>query len=90
MNADVVLTLEKHAHALTVPVQSLTLRDGGRFVMIVNPRGAIEERPIKVGIETPAQVEVLSGVARDELVIVGNRSLLRAGQKVEPKLGGIG
>jgi len=90
MNADVVLTLEKHANALTVPVQSLTLRDGARFVMVVNPQGAIEERPIKVGIETPAQVEVLSGVARDELVIVGNRSQLRAGQKVEPKLGGIG
>ena len=51
--------------------------------------GAIEERAIKVGIETPAQVEVLSGVARDELVIVGNRSQLRAGQKVETKLGGI-
>jgi RND family efflux transporter MFP subunit len=89
MNADVVLTLEKHANTLTVPVQSLTLRDGSRFVMVVNPQGAIEERAIKVGIETPAQVEVLSGVARDELVIVGNRSQLRAGQKVETKLGGI-
>src|SRR5947209_4022504 len=88
MNADVVLTLEKHANALTVPVQSLTLRDGARFVMVVNPQGAIEERPIKVGIETPAKVEVLSGVRQDELVIVGNRSQLRAGQKVEPQLAG--
>jgi hypothetical protein len=33
---------------------------------------------------------VLSGVRPDELVIVGNRSQLRPGQKVEPKLGGIG
>jgi RND family efflux transporter MFP subunit len=90
MNADVVLTLEKRANALTVPVQSLTLRDGARFVMVVNPQGAIEERPIQVGIETPAKVEVLSGVRPDELVIVGNRSQLRPGQKVEPKLGGIG
>jgi RND family efflux transporter MFP subunit len=89
MNADVVLTLERHANALTVPVQSLTMRDGARFVMVVNPEGAIEERPIKVGIETPANVEVLSGVKKDELVIVGNRSQLRAGQKVETKLGGI-
>jgi RND family efflux transporter MFP subunit len=89
MSADVVLTLEKHANTLTVPVQSLTLRDGARFVMVVNAEGAIEERPIKVGIETPASVEVLSGVQKDELVIVGNRSQLRAGQKVEAKLGGI-
>jgi RND family efflux transporter MFP subunit len=86
MNADVVLTLEKRANALTVPVQSLTMRDGARFVMVVNPEGAIEERPIKVGIETPANVEVLSGVKKDELVIVGNRSQLRAGQKVETQL----
>jgi RND family efflux transporter MFP subunit len=89
MNADVVLTLEKHAGALTVPVQSLSIRDGERFVMVVNTQGAIEERPIKVGIETPAQVEILKGVAADELVIIGNKSQLRAGQKVEPKLGGI-
>ena len=89
MNADVVLTLEKHANTLTVPVQSLTMRDGARFVMVVNREGAIEERAIKVGIETPANVEVLSGVQKDELVIVGNRSQLRAGQKVETKLGGI-
>jgi RND family efflux transporter MFP subunit len=89
MNADVVLTLERHASALTVPVQSLTLRDGARFVMVVNREGSIEERAIKVGIETPAKVEVLSGVQQDELVIVGNRSQLRAGQKVEPQLGGI-
>jgi RND family efflux transporter MFP subunit len=89
MNADVVLTLEKRPGALTVPVQSLTLREGNRFVMVVNAQGAIEERPIKVGIETPANVEVLSGVRKDELVIVGNRSQLRDGQKVEAKLGGI-
>jgi RND family efflux transporter MFP subunit len=88
MNADVALTLEKHANALAVPVQSLSMRDGNRTVMIVNPQGAIEERQIQVGIETPAQVEVLSGVRQGELVIVGNRSQLRAGQKVEPKLGG--
>ena len=89
MNADVVLTLEKRSNALTVPVQSLTVRDGARFVMVVNPQGSIEERPIKVGIETPAKVEVLSGVRRDELVIIGNRSQLRDGQKVEAKVGGI-
>src|SRR5206468_11498925 len=89
MNADVALTLEKHANALTAPVQALSMREAGRFVMVVTPQGVIEERPIQVGIETPARVEILSGVARDELVIVGNRSQLRAGQKVETKLGGI-
>ena len=55
-------------------------------------RGCLDifrNRAIQVGIETPAQVEVLSGLARDELVIVGNRSQLRAGQKVEAKLGGV-
>ncbi|HTM49258.1 MAG TPA: efflux RND transporter periplasmic adaptor subunit [Bryobacteraceae bacterium] len=89
MNADVVLTLEKRDHALTTPVQSLTMRDGARFVMVVNPDGTIEERQVKIGIETPAKVEVLSGVKLDEMVIVGNRSQLRPGQKVEPKIGGV-
>jgi hypothetical protein len=47
--------------------------------------GQLEERHIDVGLETPELVEVLSGLNEKDLVVIGNRSQLRAGMRVEPK-----
>ena len=44
----------------------------------------LEERPVKLGLETPAKYEVLSGLAEGDLVMIGNPGQLTAGQKVEP------
>ena len=48
--------------------------------------GAIEEREIKTGMESAARIEVTAGISPEDLIVVGNRSLLRAGQRVETKL----
>lgn len=88
MYADAVLTLEKNDNALTVPVQALIAREGKRFVMVVK-KGVIEERPIQSGIETAASIEVRSGLNAGELVIVGTRTGLKPGQRVEAKIGGV-
>ena len=40
-------------------------------------------------MESAASFEILEGLRGDELLIVGNRSQLRPGQKVETKPGGI-
>jgi RND family efflux transporter MFP subunit len=84
--AEVVLTLEKRDSALTVPVQAVSGHDVRRSVTVVAPDGTLHERSIRVGLETAASVEVVDGLAADELVVIGNRSQLRAGQKVQPKL----
>jgi RND family efflux transporter MFP subunit len=84
--AEVVLTLEKRDSALTVPVQAISGHDTHRSVTVVGPDGTLQERTIQVGLETAASVEVVDGLAADELVVVGNRSQLQAGQKVQPKL----
>jgi RND family efflux transporter MFP subunit len=89
MYADVVLTLEKRQDAVTVPVQALISSGDKKAVMVVTPQGLIEERLVQLGIETAARVEVRSGVNPDELVVVGNRTELKVGQVVLPKVGGV-
>ncbi len=84
--AEVVLTLEKRDSALTVPVQAISGHDIQRSVTVVSPDGTLHERSVRVGLETATSVEVVDGLAANELVVVGNRSQLRAGQKVQPKL----
>jgi RND family efflux transporter MFP subunit len=90
MYADAALTLERRSGSLAVPVQALSARDGKKFVMIVNAERAIEEREIVTGIETAERIEVLRGLSSEDQVVVGNRSQLRPGQKVEPRSGGVG
>jgi hypothetical protein len=86
MFADVVLKLEKREGGLTIPITSVNNSGGNRSVLVVNKAGEIEERGITTGIESTASLEVLSGLAAEDRVVVSNRSLLKAGQKVEAKL----
>jgi RND family efflux transporter MFP subunit len=85
MYATVVLNVEKHLQALAVPTEAVS---GGKknTVYVVNHDNQIEERAVKLGLETSDKYEVLSGLNEGDLVVIGNRSGFQAGQKVEPKL----
>ena len=84
MYATVVLKVEKHADALVVPTQAVSPGKTTR-VFVVNHDHQIEERDITLGVESPDEYEVLSGLNEGDLVVVGDHSELQAGQKVEPK-----
>ena len=84
MYATVVLKVEKHADALVVPTQAVSPGKTAR-VFVVNHDNQIEERDITLGVESPDEYEVLSGLNEGDLVVVGDHSELQAGQKVEPK-----
>ena len=85
MYATVVLKVEKRPQALAVPTEAVA---GGKTptVYVVNHDNQIEERTVKLGLETPDKYEVLSGLNEGDLVVIGNRAGFQAGQKVEPKL----
>ncbi len=84
MYATVVLKVEKHADALVVPTQAVSPGKTAR-VLVVNHDNQIEERDITLGVESPDEYEVLSGLNEGDLVVVGDHSELQAGQKVDPK-----
>jgi len=55
-------------------------------VLLVNADHELEERPVKLGLETPDQYEIVDGLQAGDLVVIGNHSEVKAGQKVEPQL----
>ena len=48
--------------------------------MIVNAQNRLEQREVLIGLESPAKVEILSGLAENEPVVIGNQSQLKPGQ----------
>jgi len=85
MYATVVLKVEKHLQALAVPTEAVA-GEKTPTVYVVNQVNQIEERSVKLGLETADKYEILSGLHEGDLVVIGNRSGFQAGQKVEPKL----
>jgi hypothetical protein len=74
MFADVTLTLVKKESVLAVPIQAVTRNGTESSVLVVDPRGRIEERKVKLGIEGANDVEVVSGLSPKEQVVIGSRS----------------
>ncbi len=83
--ASVRLELERHANTLTVPGQALSNLKSPT-ALVVNDRQEIEERRLTIGLATPDRFEVLSGLKENDMVVIGNRSQIKVGQKVEIKL----
>lgn len=84
MYATVVLKVDAHENVLAIPV--LAVSAGKKpTVFVVNDKGLIEERAVKLGLETPDVVEVVSGVREGERVMIGNRTGVAPGQQVAVK-----
>ncbi len=83
--AEATLMLDRQDHALAVPQEAVNILGDRRTVWVVDPSNKVEEREVTTGIETPNDVQVVSGLRDGELVAVGDRSSLRAGETVSPK-----
>jgi hypothetical protein len=55
-------------------------------VDVVDQSNKIEVQRIVLGLQTATDAEVLSGLEEGELVVVSDRSGLKAGQVVQPKI----
>jgi RND family efflux transporter MFP subunit len=86
MYAEAKIILKQHSDALTVPIQALERNATGATVLIVNSHGAVEERQVKLGVESSDRVEVTSGLEENDRVIIGNRSDFHPGERVQPKV----
>ena len=82
--AEATITLERRENAMAVPIQAVN--QGERdTVYIVAPSNKIEVRPVTLGIQTAADAEILSGLQDGEMIVVSDRSGLKAGQQVQPR-----
>jgi RND family efflux transporter MFP subunit len=84
--ADATIQLLRKQGALAVPLQALNREGDSKTIDVVGSSNQIEVRPVVTGIETPEDVEIISGVKEGDMVVTGDRSGLKAGQQVTPKI----
>jgi RND family efflux transporter MFP subunit len=89
MYANVDLELANRQDVLAVPVTGVEMTGAEPFVFRVRD-GALERVAVKTGLETADHVEILSGLAEGDLVVVGTRASLKAGDKVKAQIVTIG
>ena len=85
MYAFVRLILQEEKNALAVPVQAVATGEKPT-VLVLNKDGVIEQRAVKLGLQTPDKVQIREGLAEGDLVITGSRNTARPGQKAVGKL----
>jgi RND family efflux transporter MFP subunit len=86
MYAAVKLFLHETNNSLAVPTQAVDLLSNSPNVWVVNEKGKVEKRPVTIGVKTPDQIGIMSGVKEGEIVVFGNRDLIKEGMMVIPKL----
>jgi RND family efflux transporter MFP subunit len=84
--AEATITLERKDNAIAVPLQAVDQENGKATVDVVAASSKIEIRPFVLGIQTATDAEVLSGLQEGEMVVVSDRSGLKAGQAVQFKM----
>ena len=85
MYAEAILKVQKRTLALSVPIEAVSF-EKQPTVYVINEAQEIEQRPVTLGLETPDKCEVLAGLKEGDMVMIGGRSKVTPGQKVEPKL----
>lgn len=83
MYAETTLALARKSDAMTLPIQAVHQEDSGSIVFLIQ-NGKIEKRPVKIGIQTPDRVEILSGLENNDAVALGDVSQIPSNQIVKP------
>jgi RND family efflux transporter MFP subunit len=85
MYAQATITVERKQNSIAVPIQAVSQQGDRAIVLVVTASNKIEIRPVSLGIQTATDAEILSGLQEGEMLVVSDRSGLKAGQDVRPK-----
>jgi RND family efflux transporter MFP subunit len=70
--------------ALLVSERALGVDQGGRYLLVVNDKDIVEQRPVKVGANVNGMRVIEEGLKADEWVVVSGIQRARPGAKVTP------
>lgn len=70
--------------ALLVAERALGVDQGGRYLLVVNDKDVVEQRPVKVGANVNGMRVIEEGLKADEWVVVSGIQRARPGAKVTP------
>lgn len=79
------LRLQRSAPVVMLPVSTVMQRAGGAQIATLKPDSTLEYRDVTLGRNLGNEVEVLSGVASGDTVVLAPNALLAAGQKVRAR-----
>lgn len=82
MYAHVELVVAHQDDALVLPKSAVHQAEGKSVCLAVTDEGVVEQKFVEVGMRTPSEVEIRSGLTGTEYVISTNVSAFQAGQKV--------
>jgi RND family efflux transporter MFP subunit len=82
LNGQVLFLLARDNTTVTVPSNTLAVRDGRQMVALVDAQSRVEFRPVVVGRDLGDRVEVTSGLGIVDRVILSPNALLRQGDEV--------
>jgi len=71
MNGDVDIIVNEKDDVLVVDYDGIREEKGKKFVYVLNENGGREKRPVKTGLESVDEVEIIEGVKEGEKVVVG-------------------
>jgi len=86
MYTESLISLHQKQNALTLPLEGVARNGDDATVFALNSQNVLDERHIKLGLEDSARVEILSGLAEGDRVLIGDRGQFHPGEKVQPKL----
>jgi RND family efflux transporter MFP subunit len=86
MYAEVTLTTAQHTGVVAVPPDAVDESGEAPAVYAVDASGTVHVSPVRIGLRTPHLLEILSGVDEGQTVIVGRRTGIREGQRVNVKI----
>jgi RND family efflux transporter MFP subunit len=87
MYASVLIPLHTAKAVLTLPIQVVqSAKESQGTVLVVNSKNRIEQRAVTLGLETATQVEIVSGLQENEMVVFGEQAQFQTGELVSPKV----
>jgi HlyD family secretion protein len=80
---DLQLTLGQPAQALLLPNGAFVNDTGGTWVFAVGRNGRAERKPVRLGRRSSSQVEVLSGLAQGDKVIISSYAAFGKAERLQ-------
>jgi len=84
--AEADLVLEHRDDIPSIPLQAVNHEGEKTTVYVVTANNQLEDRPVRLGIQTANDAEVVAGLHEGEVVVVSDRAGLKPGEKVSPQV----
>ena len=84
--AEADLVLEHKEGIPTIPLQAVNHAGDKTTVLVVTGDNQFEDRPVRLGIQTADDAEIVAGLHEGEMVVVSDRAGLKPGEKVSPQV----